>query len=179
MKTFTYAVVCFALGLISLSSCSKRLVSHSSDAHNRLLSQQLEMDYQLANDTASSLRVTEQTQVVNSAEGVLLVSTNKVDAIAYGKRYTKHFAMAASVKEVFSKEKKSIFSVKKPILNEKKVSEKQASLSPGVRTGIILGAIGLILIVVAGFFGAAAPIVYVGGAILFVVGLVMILIDIL
>ncbi len=70
------------------------------------------------------------------------------------------------------------------MLNKKKIAESKGDQSENqvtgrLRTGIIIGAIGLLLLITAGFFGGAAPIIYVVGAVLFIIGIVFILLDVL
>ncbi|WPP51150.1 hypothetical protein [Catalinimonas niigatensis] len=97
------------------------------------------------------------------------------------KREINNITLTKAEKKAFKKEKKA---EQKELKKEIKVLakefkkapeevKKQQAVSGNTRTGIILGGVGLILLIIGG------PVLYTVGAILLVVGLVLILVDVL
>ncbi len=175
---FIYAI----LASVILSSCSKRTISSTNIDEYKKYSHQLEMDYAVDNSTLSASN--------NESEVILPVADARFEpAVASNMEISAKKENMVSRVIIKSERKMNLMEkiVAKKVekmMNKKKITESKADASQNevtgrLRTGIIIGAIGLLLLITAGFFGAAAPVIYVGGAVLFIIGIVFILLAVL
>ncbi|MFN0050510.1 MAG: hypothetical protein ACKVOU_15425 [Cytophagales bacterium] len=176
MKTNNTNLVITLILALTIFSCSKKITSHNNNDTYKMYSQQLEMDY-----------VPENTQITASANEEitpLVAVDTRFENASNVKSKTilenKHFKKGTTILErIDNKVSNDIISTNALKIKDQKSAEADKVVSGKLKTGIIIGAVGLALLITAGFFGAAAPIVYVIGAVMFIIGVVLILLDIL
>ncbi|MFN0047585.1 MAG: hypothetical protein ACKVOU_00515 [Cytophagales bacterium] len=183
MRNYLYIFVAILFTLM-ISSCSKKIVSNPNIERNREYSQRLEANYPtFAGDVVDA----ENKEInVEASAGVSISNlekpqtdarfeTSKPLAIKHSKIVVRENAKAEKVRIFSSKILKVVDAEKLGLRIEK---QKNEEVSGGqLITGIIIGAIGLGLIAIAGATGAVA-LVYVAGVVLFVAGVLLILIGI-
>ncbi len=179
-KYFLFAICLTVL----ISGCSKKNISSTNNDLNKQYSQQLEMDYPVTADASVTAEPAEGTYKYSG----LIANTKSIDA-RYESRVTsarKEIIVAkkanaiAKIMEAKSSgkrfvERMSAKSMKK-VLNKQEKQDGQVS-GGGLIAGIIVGLIGLGLIAIAGATGAAS-LVYIGGVVLFVAGIILILVSV-
>lgn len=180
MKIFIY----ISFLLILFVGCARQKTSISDKSQMILLGQLLEKNYEVANDCIVEVsNNTLENPSPNLRKPLPQLFLKQAEIKNYRlKQVVVHDAnsinLMAKVKVVDpSMEKKLVYSTKTEKIEKENTESK--GISNRLRNGIILGAVGLGMIILAGFFGAAAPIIYVAGAIIFIVGMVIILLEIL
>jgi hypothetical protein len=186
MKTFLTSTTMMLLlvFVMVLTGCNKRTNTPCSTVRYQEYSRQLESMRPMHYPVEATL----EKDRINDAEKSIVVAEEKSIPTQHTTAIKKN-VVADQPKNIVSAEKENK-SVKNNLVNKiliKKLEKnfrKQNTTAPqeatgGLRTGIILGAVGLLLLITAGFFGPASPIIYVSGAVLFIVGVVLILVSVL
>lgn len=177
MKT-KFTIILSALGLFLFSNCSRKPIALNADKEYKELSRQLEMSYQShhdnsLNDVTASIDDTEIKIEENAS-----VENTDLNAVRASDARTIN-AMKRMEKLANNKLVNKIITRKVEKAMKKMEAKEGKAVSGNLRTGIIVGAVGLLLLIIAGFFGGAAGLIYVLGAVLFVIGVVLILLSVL
>jgi hypothetical protein len=184
MKTFLMSTTMLLLIFVMvLTGCSKKTTVSTSTDRYREYSQQLERNRPMNYPVDANLN---DNKIVTSEKNIAMLEETLAPV---QKTVVIKNEVANPPKHITSIEKENK-SPKNNIVNKilikklEKKFRKQTTAAPqeatgGLRTGIVLGAVGLLLLITAGFFGPASPIIYVSGAVLFIVGVVLILISVL
>ena len=181
INTYLFTTVILALTIVS---CSKKPISNSIDENNQKYSRQLEMQYD-NNSTLLSASTNENALIIPTAERRFDLSESKLElaSIKTNKNLkTKSLNAKGENIKVISESHPMYKMVSKRV--EKLTKDQKATgenaISGRLRTGIILAAIGLVLLLLAYVMPFPINVIfYVGGAILFIIGIVLILLDIL
>ena len=179
MKTsFISASMLLLIFTLVISGCSKKSMTVNKSNSN-IYSQQLENN---ATEKYTAEASTSDDKTTSASSKSDIVSTHINSSLKTNVSNGQSKNMIAIDKEKLSG--KNSLLTKILIRKIEKSMKKQNLAAPQeatgpLRTGIILGAVGLLLLITAGFFGPASPLIYVSGAVLFVVGVVLILVSVL
>lgn len=185
MKTFlTSTTMLLLIFVVIITGCSKRTNTPCSTVRYQEYSRQLESMRPMHYPVEPTL---EKDRTSNAEKNLAMAEEKAMPS--QPSEAIKKSIVAEQPKKVISTDKENK-SVKNNLVNKmliKKLEKnfrKQTTTAPqeatgALRTGIILGAVGLLLLITAGFFGPASPIIYVSGAVLFIVGVVLILVSVL
>lgn len=177
MKHF-HKSLAFVLLTIALFSCSKKLQTFR---FGQPYYQQNSVNTALPK-AEESMKPTEE-QVVSASATTSEIATATPEAVAVAKSIKMNAPETTLAKEETKPNEKLSLKQKMAQKIQKKIQKQmgKSGVSGNLRTGIIIAAIGLLLLIIAGVggFGGASGVFWVLGAVALVVGLVIVLLEVI
>ena len=180
MKTINTLLFTLVILALTIFSCTKKPISNTDNENNQKYSRQLEMNYE-TNQSVLSASTNENEVLTPTSDRrfeTAMVGSNKFNKNSTSKTLranAKDFKVISESHPLYKMVSKRV----EKISNNQK-SDTENAVTGRLRTGIILAAIGLVVLLVGYFMPFPISTIFiVGGAILFIIGIVIILLDLL